>query len=649
MTVKTDLGRLAANQSWMWRRSARELLMSLPGADPKRHPVETVAALTDAEAQRLGGDEAFMAELTAERQILEEMSSGPSPSIAYCSPEFGITDLFPQYAGGLGVLAGDHLMAASDAEIPLVGVGLLYREGAFHQAIENGEQTEFFEPVDPEKVGARDTGVEVVVPFPGRDVAARVWRLDVGGVPLILLDTDVDTNRQPDRGITDRLYLGTQQHRIDQEMILGVGGARALEALGWDIEVHHLNEGHAGFITLELIDRMIAGGDLASAVAAVRRGTVFTSHTPVPAGIDRLDLEILIPYLEHWARRWGIGVGRVWALGEDPEDPDRFNMPVFCLRMSSAANGVSELHGAVSRELFAAVPEGARIGYVTNGVHARTWTADAAQEVFDEVLGPEWAVGDPGAWNRVDDIDDDRLGLLRRRGAERLADLVAEAGGSLDPDSLIVGFARRFAPYKRANLLLKHADQLEKMLADDDRPVHFVFAGKAHPANESGKLLVSEIVRFGESASAHGRFTFIPDYSMSVASRLVGGCDLWLNNPVRPQEASGTSGEKVALNGGLNCSILDGWWAEMFDGRNGWAIAASDERSPELRDLEESAAAMAALREARDEYFAARGSFNDRIRHAWRTLGPRVTAARMVAEYDTQFYVPARHRMRSGT
>jgi starch phosphorylase len=589
-------------------------------------------------------DDEFMSVVLKESAGLAGYIIDSPPSIAYFSPEFGISAFARQYAGGLGVLAGDFLKAASDSSLPLAGVGLFYHQGAFRQVIEDGKQGEIFSTVEAEKVGAVDTGVEVEVPLPGREVRARVWRMDIGSVPLILLDTDVVPNSEGDRAITDRLYSGSEQHRISQEMVLGVGGARALAALGWDIEIYHLNEGHAGFIALELVDRVITAGDLTSAVARVRKDMVFTTHTPVPAGIAKLNQGILGPYLELWAQRWKVELADVWRLGSDPGDGDTFNMAMFCLRMSSAANGVSELHGEVSRGLFSALQEGSGIGHVTNGVHARTWTGDAAQTLFDDVLGAGWAEGLTEAWDRVDGIDDERLVEMRRRGSLRLSELVSSMGVTLDPDALIVGFARRFAPYKRAGLILKQRDRLVEMLADDDKPIHFLFAGKAHPSNEEAKALLSQILSFSESGDANSRFSFIPDYDMAIASHLVQGCDIWLNNPIHPREASGTSGEKVALNGGLNCSILDGWWAEMFDGENGWAIAASEATDPEIRDSEDSTAVVDALVAAGDEYHRSRDVFNRRIRHAWRTLGPRVTASRMLQDYEARLYGPMRGR-----
>ncbi len=636
--LREVLRRLATNYRWTWKPSCRHLLMSLPGADPAQHPLQAVSGLGEQQIQQLLDDDEFMSGVIKESANLAELVIESPPTVAYFSPEFGISAFARQYAGGLGVLAGDFLKAASDSGLRLAGVGLFYRHGAFRQVIEDGEQGEIFSAIDPEKVGAVDTGIEVEVPFPGREIRARVWRMDIGAVPLILLDTDVESNSEEDRAITDRVYMGSERHRIEQEMVLGIGGARALAALGWDIEIYHLNEGHAGFLTLELIDRVIRAGDLATAVARVRKDVVFTTHTPVQAGIDKLKPDILGPCLEIWAQRWNVEVADLWRLGADPDDADTFNMAVFALRMSGVANGVSELHGEVSRDLFSGLEEGSRIGHVTNGVHARTWTGDAVQGLFDDVLGAGWAEGLTEAWDRVDDIDDDRLVAMRRQGSLRLSELVSSTGVTLDPDALIVGFARRFAPYKRANLMLRQRDRLIEMLADDDRPIHFLFAGKAHPSNELAKTFLSSILDFSESVDANSRFSFIPDYDMNIASHLVQGCDIWLNNPIRPREASGTSGEKAALNGGLNCSILDGWWAEMFDGENGWAIATSEAIDPEIRDAEDSAAVIDTLVTVRDEYYRSRDVFNRRIRHAWKTLGPRVTAARMLRDYQTRLY-----------
>jgi starch phosphorylase len=355
----------------------------------------------------------------------------------------------------------------------------------------------------------------------------------------------------------------------------------------------------------------------------------------------------LEPFLELWTTHWRADVEELWGLGQDSEDASRFNMAGFCLNTSGAANGVSELHGEVSRRLFSGVGIGDRIGHVTNGVHARTWTARHIQTMFDDVLGPTWSEGDPDAWVHVADLDSDRVGKARASSSLLLSSYVSsELGHSLDPGALVIGFARRFVPYKRATLFMSDLERLETLLQNDEHPVQFVFAGKAHPNDQSGKSIVSELVRFSKSKSANGRVLFIPDYNMDVGHAMVKGSDIWLNNPVRHREASGTSGEKVALNGGLNLSILDGWWAEMYDGSNGWEIRTSDSADPLARDAEESGWLLDALENVVDEYFGNRDRFHQRIIHAWATLGPKVTAARMVEEYDRKYYQPALSRNR---
>jgi glycogen phosphorylase len=609
-------------------------------ADPSVHPVRQVAGLEQSDLDAIAADGDLVAAIQAEAETLDELlASASSPRIAYCSPEFGLSALLPQYAGGLGVLAGDHLKSASDLGTPLAGVGLFYGEGVFRQVIDDGRQTERYDVVVPSDVGASDTGLVVEIPFPGREVKARVWRIDVGRVPLILLDTDVDGNTDEDRKITDRLYAGTRQHRLEQEIVLGIGGARALAAIGWDIELHHLNEGHAGFIVLELIDRICAGIGLEAAIKQVRDELVFTTHTPVPAGIDRFDSDTVRPYLQPWVDRWEVPVESIWELGEDPEDPTMFNMAALCLRTARTANGVSELHGEVSRQLFAGVGIGDDIVHITNGVHARTWTGSHTQELFDSTLGAGWADGSSESWERVSLIDGAALGALRRRSSVALAELIqARTDDVVDPDALIIGFARRFAPYKRASLLLRRPDLLEAILADDRRPVHFVFAGKAHPSDETGKGLVADLISAGTSPTVNGRLTFIPDYEMDIAMAMVQGSDIWLNNPIRPREASGTSGEKAVLNGSLNCSVLDGWWAEMYDGHNGWEITPSPAEDPGARDHEEATTMLETIADVVAEYHDARPLFLGRIRHAWRTLGPKVTSARMVADYEQKIY-----------
>lgn len=635
--MSEGLLRLASNHRWTWVESARALLDSLPTASRDLHPHAAVSAMQPAQLDALLGDDEIVARLEAELADLDAIGDTVSPRIAYCSPEFGLSARLPQYSGGLGVLAGDHLKAASDAGLPLVGVGLFYHEGFFRQVIDGGRQAERYVELDLAEMGAHDTGHVVRVPLPGREVNARVWVLDVGRVPLVLLDTDVDGNEPSDRAIGDRLYSGDRRHRLEQEMVLGVGGARALAALGWDPPLFHLNEGHAGFVALEMIDRLIVDGDLEAAASKLRDGLVFTTHTPVPAGIDRFERHLIEPYLGSWAERWGVPVETVWELGADPTDAGHFNMAALTLRLCRTANGVSDLHGEVSRLLFAGVGCGDEITHVTNGVHARTWVGAHAQGLFDDIAGPAWDRGEPAAWESIAGMDEDRLAGMRRAGTERLGALVHEITGHVvDPDALVIGFARRFAPYKRATLVLEHGEELASLLDDADRPVHFLYAGKAHPMDEPGKALLARIVGYSNSRGPEGGFTFIPGYDMDIARLLVEGCDIWLNTPIRPREASGTSGQKAALNGGLNCSILDGWWAEMFDGENGWAIPESE--TDEDRDTVEAKATLASIASIADEYHGDRAAFNGKVRHAWRTLGPKVTAARMLRDYETTVY-----------
>lgn len=652
--ILEELRRVAGNYRWTWDRHAVRVLASLPTAEAGRHPLEAIDRLDAGEVAALGADDTFMGALGLATAVVDDIDVASDPEIAYFSPEFGVSETLPQYSGGLGILAGDHLKAASDLGVRLAGIGLFYRHGFFRQEIVDGGQGERIETHHAEHLGAVDTGVVVEVPMPGRTVLARVWRISVGSVPLIVLDCDVDGNAPDDRAITDRLYSGDRLHRLEQEMVLGVGGARAVAALGWSPGVHHLNEGHAGFLLLELIDREIsAGASLADALDRVRSRVLFTTHTPVPAGIDRFERGLIEPHLRPWADRWGVDIGEVLALGDDPDaGSDVFNMAVLCLGGSARANGVSALHGEVSRDLFASVPGGDRIGSITNGVHARTWVSDHLQGVFDEMLGPGWDRGDEQAWASIDGLSADAVRSQRRATRSDLVELVARrCGTTIEPDSLVIGFARRFATYKRADLLLRHPERLAELLADDDRPIHLVFAGKAHPADGPGKALLASIVAHGSTAEANGRFTFLPDYDMGVARAMYHGCDVWLNTPVRPHEASGTSGEKAALNGALNCSIRDGWWAEMSDGANGFDIALHDPEGgfgaveDAERDLVESSNTLDRITEMAAEFHADRTgdasmAWVNRMVHAWRTLGPRVTAGRMVADYDRDLYRP---------
>ncbi len=654
MTTRSELESAlitsATNYSWTWDRETQELFAQLPDVTAHLHPKQRVRALTDYDYDRYLADTDFIAKADAAAARVPRPDPAPSAEIAYFSPEFGISKTLPQYSGGLGILAGDHLKAASDLHLPLVAVGLFYRDGFFHQAIAGGRQHEIYERTDPRSLGLEQMSVVVDIAMDDRIVKARVWRADVGRTKLYLLDTDLELNDEAGKQVSDRLYGGDREHRIRQELLMGVGGVRALHQLGYSPSVYHLNEGHAGFLAFELLAKEVDKGlSLDAAIAAVKEHIVFTTHTPVPAGIDRFSRELMERYLGAWSRRYGVSIDALLSLAHMPGEPDSFNMAAFCLSMARTSNGVSKLHGAVSRELFAGIPGSEKITSVTNGVHARTWMSNDLQKELDTAVGGSWTAGEAGMWDAVDAIPDDRLRAIRRAGKQRLIDMVDARVGprhALDPDVLTIGFARRFATYKRADLLLKDVDAVSRLLADADRPVQFVFAGKSHPADEPGKGILHRVVEFADSDAGRGRFVFIPDYEMAVAHTMYAGCDVWLNNPIRPNEACGTSGEKAALNGGLNLSVLDGWWDECYDGENGWEIETSAAQDPQARDAEEAARLHQVLaNEVVPLYYADSGGPSEawlaKVRHAWKTLGPFVTANRMVTEYDRRIYRPA--------
>ncbi|MGI9642355.1 MAG: alpha-glucan family phosphorylase [Acidimicrobiia bacterium] len=640
----------ANNYSWTWDRRTQELFDRLPSLHAHLHPKQRIRALTDADFDRYLADPEFIEQAQAAADRVPTPEPLPDAQIAYFSPEFGVSETLPQYSGGLGILAGDHLKAASDLDLPLVAVGLFYRDGFFHQSISGSQQREHYERVDPRSLGLEQMPVMVDITMDDRIVKARVWRAVVGKTKLYLLDTDVELNDERGRKVSDRLYSGDREHRIRQELLMGVGGVRALRQLGYTPDVYHLNEGHAGFLALELIGEEVdKGASLEEAIERVKPQIVFTTHTPVPAGIDRFAHELMERYLGVWSDRYGVSIDQLLELAHMPGEED-FNMAAFCLRVASRSNGVSQLHGAVAREMFKEVPGGTEITAVTNGVHARTWIANDLQKVLDDSIGTGWDNEGPGSWDGVDEIDDAVIRDVRVRGREELIAFVNERMGtrhSLDPHALTIGFARRFATYKRADLLLRDLDALTATLGDLDRPVQFVFAGKAHPADEPGKAVLNRVVTFAESEASLGRFVFVPDYEMAVARAMYGGCDVWLNNPIRPNEASGTSGEKSALNGGLNFSVMDGWWDECFDGDNGWSIETSDSQDPTTRDDEEAQALHRVLSSEVVPLFYDGGTpmssaWIAKVRHNWKTLGPFVTARRMVSQYDEMLYRPDR-------
>ena len=692
---------LAMNLRWSWHPQTQDLFAALDHDAWERSghdPVRVLGEISSARFAELAADAetvvtvreladdlaAYLAEPRWYQNQREDDPTLPA-AVGYFSMEFGVSEVLPNYSGGLGVLAGDHLKAASDLGVPLIAVGLLYRGGYFRQSLSlDGWQLETYPQLDPQGLPLHlltDGGVDgagepvlVRVNVPdGRVLSARVWRAAVGRVPLLLLDSDIEENDADLRGVTDRLYGGDQDHRIRQEILVGVGGVRAVRAFcratGHPApEVFHTNEGHAGYLGLERIRELqdAAGLSFDEALNTVRAGTVFTTHTPVPAGIDRFPLDMVRHYFTDAGRDGallpGVATERVLALGAE-ENPGMFNMAHMGLRLAQRANGVSKLHGAVSRGMFGTLWTGfdaaeVPIGSVTNGVHGHTWQA---REVT-ELLGPPQPAGEP--YNGPEPSDAalwELRTMLRGRLVEEVRRRVREAwlqrgasvpelgwtGHVFDPHVLTVGFARRVPTYKRLTLMLRDPDRLRDMLLDPDRPVQLVVAGKSHPADDGGKALIQQIVRFADDPAVRHRIVFLPDYDMSMARYLYWGCDVWLNNPLRPLEACGTSGMKSALNGGLNLSIRDGWWDELYDGRNGWAIPTADGiDDPHRRDdLEANALYELLATQVAPAFYDRTDGVPPRwvelVRHTLTTLRPKVQATRMVREYVEDWYVPA--------
>ncbi len=688
---------LMLNLRWSWHRPTADLFASIDPAAWQASggdPAAMLSALPSARIAALAADEEFLARLAeAERDLRQYMSdprwyaaAGPQgvkgpAAVAYFSPEYGITAALPQYSGGLGILAGDHLKSASDLGVPLIGVGLLYRHGYFTQSLSaDGWQAERYPAGDPNGLplellrDATGSAVRVAIGLTaGRTLSAQVWVAQVGRIPLLLLDSYVEENEADLHEVTDRLYGGGSEHRLRQELLLGIGGVRAVRAFcalrGYPApEVFHTNEGHAGFLGLERIREYAEQGlSFDEAIEVGRAGTVFTTHTPVAAGIDRFERSLV---REHFADDPLLPTDRLLALGAETYpggNPDVFNMAVMGMRLAQRVNGVSRLHGQVSREMFAGLWPGfdtseVPIGSVTNGVHTPTWVASEILSLTGtspgEVGGWDWeqAAAAPAGvlWAarhalRARLVAETRRRLRaswRQRGASDAE--LTWIDDVLDDRALTIGFARRVPSYKRLTLMLNDPAQLSRLLNDPDRPLQIVVAGKAHPADEGGKALIQQLVQFADSADVRRRIVFLPDYDMAMAHSLVQGCDVWLNNPLRPLEACGTSGMKAALNGGLNVSVRDGWWDEWYDGANGWEIPSADGvADPARRDELEASALYELLGKSVAPLFYDRDAdgvplgWVERIRHTLRSLGPKVQAERMVREYVSELYVPA--------
>lgn len=695
----SGLEELAYNIMWDWVPEIRSLFHRIDPelwAEVGYNPVAMLGRVDQGRLDELAADVGFLSQLGRAREELARYLAAPAwfqtertehaaLRVAYFSAEFGLSSCLPIYSGGLGVLAGDHLKSASDLGIPLVGVGLLYQEGYFRQYLNSdGWQMELYPPNDFYNMPIRlvrdeaERPVTIAVEFPGRLVHAQIWRVDVGRIPLFLLDTNVEQNSEHDRSITRALYGGGTELRIQQLMVLGIGGFRALVKLGLEPTVCHMNEGHAGFLGVErtryLMERK--GLHYETARDVVEDGNVFTTHTPVPAGFDVFGRDLVERYLSDYVRTVGLDIDRFMALGRrDAHDhAEPLNMAVVAIRHAVRTNGVSRLHGVVSRRMvqsggaWADWPEDeVPVGHVTNGIHTRSVVAPTMAALFDRYFPPDWRerVAEPEVWAYAEGIPDEELwrthvdlrvqlvSYVRKRlawqGERRNAPPheLEEVRHALNPDALTIGFARRFATYKRATLLFSDLDRLLKMLHDSERPVQFIFSGKAHPADLPAKEFIKKIANTLKDERFAHTIVFLEDYDIDVARRMVQGVDVWLNNPQRPREASGTSGMKLVPNGGLNCSILDGWWAEAYDPEVGWAIGGGEDYGPDRDPIEANALYDVLENQVIPAFY---GERDDRgVPRRWvhmmktgmKRLAAQFSTDRMVRQYVDELYIPA--------
>jgi len=693
------LHELAYNLWWSWHRPAQELYSIL---DPQlweevaHNPVRFLSQVDPAKLEQVATDKIYLENFdkvisdfdhymhpdtpTWFKQTYPELLDKP---IAYFSAEFGLHEALPIYSGGLGILSGDHCKAASDLGLPFIGVGFLYPQGYFIQRIQrDGHQEAIYEKLHFSEVPAMPattpSGEEALiwVELPERRVYAKVWKIQVGRIPLYLMDTDVDPNRPADRDLSARLYGGNEEIRISQELVLGIGGVRALRALGISPAAWHMNEGHSAFLGLERMRELVQGAGLTFAEAreVVEAGGIFTTHTPVPAGNDAFSSEMMDKYFwNYWSQLSIDREGFINFARQETQWGNRFSMTVLALNTSGGHNGVSALHGEVSRKMWQFLwpgidAEEVPIESVTNGIHTQTWLAPELDTLFTRYFGTDWyeKLDDPQLWEKLKDIPDEELWKTHSLLKAKLVDFVharvrrqrielgegtnevQEAARLLDPEAFTIGFARRFATYKRATLIFRQAQRLQKLLNDKDRPVQIIFAGKAHPADEPGKSFIQKVYQYSREVGFEGRIVFLEDYDMNMARYLVQGVDVWLNTPIRPLEASGTSGQKASLNGSPNCSILDGWWPEAYNGANGWAIGeARTYQDQETQDEADSQSLYALLEEEIVPLFYERDAkgiptkWLAIMKEAIRTIAPVFSTRRMVKDYTRQLYVPA--------
>ncbi|MEM8484183.1 MAG: alpha-glucan family phosphorylase [Bacteroidota bacterium] len=680
MSIKDKLNELAGNLWWSWNPAAQALFSQLNPEVFKSTDQNPVAALQAADATVLK-DAAFQAEV---EKVYEDFTSymntktsyADAPAVTYFCMEYGFHESLPLYAGGLGILAGDHTKAASDLGLPFTAIGLFLRDGYFQQYFDAaGMQQEKYTRLDPEKhpislVRDEDGNpLRVTVHLAKAPLQLQAWRINLGRNHVYLLDSDFDANPSEFRSLTCRLYQNGRAVRIQQEIILGIGGIRLLRAMGIDTDVYHMNEGHCAFLALELLRESLESGNVLSdyslkeAEAGVRDQCVFTTHTPVMAGHDRFAPDIFLEQMAAFREQMGFSEHDLLAYGRvNPNDPEEsFTMTVLALNFSRTSNGVSSLHGEVARRQWrhhyadrtvSEVP----IGQITNGVHVPTWTAPSAQLFLDQnLVGWNEHRSNVAFWEQLDAVSDEDLWAYRNSLRHRLISFVKEKIGSqtlkfedkLDPEALTIGFARRFAPYKRASLLFEDLEKARALFSDSDRPVQILFAGKAHPANGEGKRLIQQLFEVSRDPAFAGKLIILENYSMEIGRMLVSGTDVWLNNPRRPYEASGTSGQKVPVHGGLNLSILDGWWPEGYNEKNGWAIgheSSADTKDPEIQDAEDVKFLHDALHEQVIPLFYDRNEAGlplgwiAAMRDAMKTLPAAFSAERMVIDYIDQVY-----------
>jgi starch phosphorylase len=691
------LGELAYNFWWTWQPNAMRLFSRIDNDMWERlshNPILLLRQVERALINEVAQDNEYLAlydrVFSEFDEYLEESSTWSGQAhpelrnnpIAYFSMEFGLHETLPIYSGGLGVLSGDHLKEASDLGLPVVGVSLMYGEGFFSQRIsEDGWQEALNNPLDFEDLlvlpvlNEDGTPLMVNVEMPNRTVSVRLWEARVGRVPLFLMDSNVESNTPDDRILTARLYWSDLDRRIMQELVLGVGGVRALRALGYNPSVWHMNEGHAAFLILERArEQIVSGRSLDEALDQNRKGHVFTTHTPVPAGNDEFPLWLIDKYLSALWPELGLTRDQFVDLARNQQSwGESFSMGVLALRNSDGRNAVSELHGHVARKMWQFLwedkeVEDVPITYVTNGVHTATWMARRLRVLFEAYLGQDWLLklDDPELLEKIGEIPNEELWGVRTHQKRKLSFRMQEwarsrwaeggfhpvqviaSGALIDPYVLTIGIARRFATYKRANLILRDVDRLLDIINRPNTPVQLLFAGKAHPADEPGKQLIQQIYRTVKKAEFNGRLVFLEDYDMNVARYLVQGVDVWLNTPRRPMEASGTSGMKAALNGVLNCSVLDGWWREAYNGRNGWAIG--EDKDIEASDAQDQVDALSLYSTLENEIvplFYERDvnwvpqDWVEHIKNNLRTIIPRFGTRRMLKEYVERLYVPA--------